>query len=699
MFVLPKLHKQGHPLRPVVSTCLSILQPVAHVVDLLLKPIIQSYKRYIKDSGHVLLKMQDWAKKLEEQGVPWKNVFLVSFDIVAFYPSVGHNLAMRAWEKWSRDLPIACRVVDALTVLLQFQLDNSYFEFESRYYKQLAGLPIGSPLGGPLACLSAMYLETEHLASVPSHLAFIEDTYARYLDDSLAVITAETPEEAQQKATEFLGILNSMDQNLQFTSTGASKSLSVLDIQVMVNDGGFHTTRYKKPTDKRVLLAADSNHPRHVKCAIPLNSGLRLRKLCSNNIVFWTELIDEARILLAKGFSDEMIARGFARAIVSDRASLLKPHVPCGWITEEAHFEEGVLNFVSTFDKDVKIGAAMVTVREKLRHLSQVFPASSSAKLKIRTAFRKGPNLHSMLVKNRPQKDQLATKGPNRVRPSAEQATSGYTTCNCTICSMIKNYVKQDVVREYPSCFKFPGVVGQVVPKSTCLTRNCIYTVQCLSCAEYYIGETKRAFRVRALEHMPALGDERKVFENLSGVRMHNLRSHNGAACFLPMIVQVLHPDTSNFKRKAVEKKFIDIYKPGINILHSTVLREKMALNLTVLPVAGVCSRRSPSSPNGVTIKRVHGAPSSMTVRRAPTGPVVNVNPEVPVFPVNHSRASDTIHKTVCKELPSSTSSPAITSSPASNQVSSTVPTPAGRRDRIRCRRSSPHTMTMPGSQ
>jgi hypothetical protein len=200
MFVLLKLHKPSLPLRPVVSTRISIMQNVAHVIDQLLKPIIQSYSRYVKDSGHVLLKLQEWSEEISSSGIGWEKVYLVLYDVVAFYPSVGHDLAMTAWSKWSQDLPVPGRVIDALTHLLQFQLDNSFFEFEGLYYKQLTGLPIGGPLGGPLACLAAMLLETEALAAVPERLECLGRTYCRYLDDSVAMVIAESPEEAGEKA-------------------------------------------------------------------------------------------------------------------------------------------------------------------------------------------------------------------------------------------------------------------------------------------------------------------------------------------------------------------------------------------------------------------------------------------------------------------------------------------------------------------
>jgi hypothetical protein len=228
-------------------------------------------------------------------------------------------------------------------------------------------------------------------------------------------------------------------------------------------------------------------------------------------------------------------------------------------------------------------------------------------------------------------------------------------------CKDIVRLTGQEVFHTFPDCLQHPPLKGKPVPKSVCTTANCLYTVQCLMCEDYYIGETRRAFRKRALEHRPAGNDWNRDLEKLSGVRIHNLKCHAGKASFLPMIIQVLHQDTPDNIRKDKEKKIIMKYRPAINILHQRVLQEKRDREFPAL--SGY------NSPSSVTSKKACRVLAAETVRGAPSQRVL------PGVQGDVIRPSDTASKTVCRAQGSSTAS---------------ASTKASRRARIRGRQSSP---------
>ncbi len=226
MFGLPKLHKPGNPMRPVVSCVRSPLAKSGKLIDAVVKPAVASGWQYLRDTTATLHYIMAREQELLNEGFSHDQMYLVSFDVESFYPRVPHECAMTAFERARDKMEICEEQFQSIKRILQFHLDNAVFSFQKKYYKQKTGLPIGSAIGGPMACL-ALALEEDNLlerlrAENPT-LATIFEAYRRYLDDSLILFAARTLEEACQAARSLHGHLNNMHPGFRFTETGAVK--------------------------------------------------------------------------------------------------------------------------------------------------------------------------------------------------------------------------------------------------------------------------------------------------------------------------------------------------------------------------------------------------------------------------------------------------------------------------------------------
>ena len=85
---------------------------------------------------------------------------------------------------------------------------------------------------------------------------------------------------------EFLDFLNNFHITIKFTSTVSNASLSFHDVLVSVNNGCIFSDFYCKLTDTHQYLDRKSNHPFHIKKAIPYSQALRLRRICSDGNSF-----------------------------------------------------------------------------------------------------------------------------------------------------------------------------------------------------------------------------------------------------------------------------------------------------------------------------------------------------------------------------------------------------------------------------
>ena len=140
-----------------------------------------------------------------------------------------------------------------ITSLLEFCLRSTYFTFQNKYYEQIEGTAMGSPISPIVANLYMEDLETKAIQSAPHTPAF----WKRFVDDTFVIIKSSHKQE-------FLDHINSIDSNIQFTSEESREdgSMPFLDMLIIPQeDGTFYTTIYRKPTHTDMYVQWDSQHP------------------------------------------------------------------------------------------------------------------------------------------------------------------------------------------------------------------------------------------------------------------------------------------------------------------------------------------------------------------------------------------------------------------------------------------------------
>ena len=140
IYGLPKVHKDGVPLRPI---CSSINSPSYE----LCKYLTGILKKLTKESTYNVNDTMEFNSKLSNTEL-YDDEVLVSFDFVSLFPSIPVNLALeiikKKWEKISAHTNIP---QDLFITILSFCIkDNRYFEYKDKVYEQLKGMPMGSPL-------------------------------------------------------------------------------------------------------------------------------------------------------------------------------------------------------------------------------------------------------------------------------------------------------------------------------------------------------------------------------------------------------------------------------------------------------------------------------------------------------------------------------------------------------------------------
>ena len=115
-----------------------------------------------------------------------------------------------------------------LLKLLSWSTKNTTFQFNNKFYKQLDGVAMGSPIGPLLADVMMNYVIDKAIERTP--LDYQPKFCCRYVDDCFATFTHTSSIDV------FLRNLNSVHSQIQFTKEVEShNSLAFLDVLIEKN--------------------------------------------------------------------------------------------------------------------------------------------------------------------------------------------------------------------------------------------------------------------------------------------------------------------------------------------------------------------------------------------------------------------------------------------------------------------------------
>ena len=178
MYGLPKTHKEGTPLRPILSMVGSSHHELAKWLASILQPVLEQFStNCIKDSFTFAQTMQD----LRLEG---KDVYLCSFDISSLFTNVPlkETIGICA-EALYKDPSSTPPIPQAVFIeLMESATSSVEFSFNDTMYKQTDEVAMGSPLGPALANIFVGYHESKLFFCVRK-----PTIYFRYVDDTFAI--------------------------------------------------------------------------------------------------------------------------------------------------------------------------------------------------------------------------------------------------------------------------------------------------------------------------------------------------------------------------------------------------------------------------------------------------------------------------------------------------------------------------------
>lgn len=528
-YVLPKLHKSTEinrlidtsssgylqcpfptdlKSRPIVASSNAPTSQLSHLIDIIIKPLLTKVKSHIKDSFNFLNKIDRTTSSDD---------ILVSIDAVSLYTSIPNELGYEAIAYWvntrdTTDRFSASFIINGLRLILE----NNTFRYKNSFYRQIAGVAMGTKMAPTYAILTLGYLEVKLYDQCRTHFGdsksdYIINNLFRFIDD----IFIKWPF-GKELLDIFFNTLNSLNSSMKFEISTDATSMPFLDILLYKEGNRMKTDIYHKPTDSFNYLPFNSHHPRHVIRNIPYCLSRRIKTIVSDTQVQQKRLQELAMRLQSLHYPKPLINDAINKTYSTPQASQPQP-------------EDYPLTYVSTFNRERSANTC-----SKMYEIIQNHPTYSHVFNKpIVRSYIQPTTLLKLCTQRRPR---IAKCGRARCK-------------TCPILITTSNITSEN------------GKLIEPNSSMTCTSSNIIYFMKCGSCTRSYIGESKLCLSLRTNLHRNHIKNPESAILKVSK-HIHSC-SPNGAFFIFP--IYQLKTLTSEYVRRRLEAYFITLYSPSLN--------------------------------------------------------------------------------------------------------------------------------------
>ena len=258
--------------------------------------------------------------------------------------------------------------------------------------------------------------------------------------------------------------------------THDKNSITFLDVRLYV-DASRHlcSTLFRKSTAGNTILHADSSHPLSLKNSIPFGQYLRLRRNCSNDVLFLEEAGKLQDRLLCRGYSRKCLRKAYNKTKLLPRHTLLhKKKMP--------NLDSDVTRIILRFSRQHKSiqdifskNWTILTDDPKIKPLISDNPSIT---------FRCATSIKDRLVSSEYRDITIKNK---------HCPVRGTFPCgHCSHCPLIKK----------AKVFQLPnGDPFKPLHFSNCQTQGIVYLMEC-ECGAFYVGKTKQQLWRRMAKHV-----------------------------------------------------------------------------------------------------------------------------------------------------------------------------------------------------
>lgn len=242
LYALPKIHKPGNSMRPIVSCINSPSYKVA-------KWLVSEFSNIPAPPNLTIKNSFDLSSKIEKITLEDDEI-LVSFDIVSLYPNIPIPEALQCIDEWLNGSDLSDGKAVIYSEAVRMCMEQNEFQYNNKFYKITHGTSMGNPLSCFIANSFIGMLETKLKSE-----GKLPKVWYRYVDDVFTILKRENIQS-------MIKILNSQFKTIKFTvELECDGKLPFLDLLLTRIDNHIDIDIYRKPTTTKRFITSDSHTP------------------------------------------------------------------------------------------------------------------------------------------------------------------------------------------------------------------------------------------------------------------------------------------------------------------------------------------------------------------------------------------------------------------------------------------------------
>ena len=162
-YILPKIHKDGIPGRPIIQSCAAPTENISQFVNFYLHPLVESIQSYIKNTT-------DFLCKLKSIGQVPAGSLLLTLDVRALYTNIPHNEGIEACRKALNTRRVQDPPTQNVINLITLILTNNNFSFDDKHCLQIKGTAMGTRMAPCMPTSLWMIWRETYLSTRKRHL-------------------------------------------------------------------------------------------------------------------------------------------------------------------------------------------------------------------------------------------------------------------------------------------------------------------------------------------------------------------------------------------------------------------------------------------------------------------------------------------------------------------------------------------------
>ncbi|CAF2801657.1 unnamed protein product [Rotaria sp. Silwood2] len=301
LYYLPKAHKLGTPLRPIISGLKHPTIKISKFLDELLRPLFDkmAQETTVTSGFELVKKLQEWSIVNMNQ-----NTIFCTIDVIDLYtmiPQVEGVLSLKKMLDYMELKKVGSLKIETIIRLSRFVMQNNYFSYDSQFYHQIRGRAMGSPLTLTMANCYMFFFER----AIAKQIKNSGGLYFRYIDDIFIVINWPIRHLFKQ-----IDRWNHFDDNIKL-SENIGFTVDFLDLHIENQDGQLSTRIFQKQSYEPYYLPFNSIHPLHMKKNILFTMLLRAIRYCSTVQAYLDEREKLRMALLLNKYPNKFIEEQF----------------------------------------------------------------------------------------------------------------------------------------------------------------------------------------------------------------------------------------------------------------------------------------------------------------------------------------------------------------------------------------------------